>query len=174
MESKATRGTAQADDRSTRFRAVLRRLDAPLLKAPKVIDETVQKRSDVVPIGLHHVQIAIPTGGEEIALGFYGGLIGLQQVAKPANLIKRGGIWFSTATLQLHLGIDQDFVPAKKAHVALEVPDLASLRVRFAAAGVAMTEDEPLEGYDRFYVSDPFGNRLECLERVTEGWRGTN
>ena len=174
MESKATRGTAQADDRSTRFRAVLRRLDAPLLKDPKVIDKTAQKRSDVVPIGLHHVQIAIPTGGEETALGFYGGLIGLQQIAKPGNLVKRGGIWFSTATLQLHVGIDQDFVPARKAHVALEVRDLGSLRARLAAAGVAMTEDEPLEGYDRFYVSDPFGNRLEFLERVTEGQQLTS
>ena len=137
-------------------------------------DETAQKRSDFRPIGLHHVQIAIPAGGEDAALAFYGDLIGLRQIAKPANLAGRGGVWFTTATLQLHLGIDKDFVPAKKAHVALEVADLARLRARLAAAGIETMEDEPLEGYDRFYVSDPFGNRLECLERLSEGDEATN
>ena len=127
-----------------------------------------------MPVGLHHVQMAIPNGGEESALRFYGELFGLQQIAKPANLAKRGGIWFTTSTLQLHLGIDEDFVPAKKAHVAFEMPDLASLRSRLVAAGIAIVEDEPLQGYGRFYVSDPFGNRVECLERLAKNDRWTS
>ena len=135
-------------------------------------DESVRKPSDVSGIGLHHVQIAIPAGGEDVASAFYGKLIGLQQIAKPANLASRGGIWFITATLQLHLGIDKDFVPSRKAHIALEVAGLARLRARLAEAGVAIVEDEQLEGYDRFYVSDPFGNRLECLERLHMGSEG--
>ncbi len=137
-------------------------------------DESHYERSDACRIGLHHVQIAIPAGGEDVALEFYGDLIGLRQIAKPANLAGRGGVWFSTSTLQLHLGIDKDFVPAKKAHVALEVPDLARLRARLGAAGIETTGDEPLEGYDRFYVSDPFGNRLEFLERLPESDKGTD
>ncbi len=71
-----------------------------------------------MPVGLHHVQIAIPAGGEDAAVQFYGDLVGLNQIAKPANLVKRGGVWFSTGTLQVHLGVDKEFVPAKKAHVA--------------------------------------------------------
>lgn len=115
-------------------------------------------------VGLHHVLVAMPAGGEEAAVRFYGDLIGLEQIEKPNNLSKRGGVWFATATLQLHLGVDKEFVAAKKAHVAFEVPDLDALRSRLEAAGIEVVEDEPLEGFDRFYVSDPFGNRVECLE----------
>lgn len=114
-------------------------------------------------VALHHVQIAIPAGGEEAAVQFYGDLLGLEPIAKPTNLAKRGGVWFSTGTLQLHLGVDREFVPARKAHVAFEVADLEGLRTRLEKAGIAIVEDEPLEGFDRFYVSDPFGNRVECL-----------
>lgn len=114
-------------------------------------------------IGVHHVQVAIPPDGEEVAIRFYGGLIGLEQIVKPANLAKRGGVWFAAATLQVHLGVDKDFVAAKKAHVAFEVPDLESLRSRLEGADIEITEDEPLEGFARFYVNDPFGNRVEFL-----------
>ncbi len=114
-------------------------------------------------VALHHLQIAMPAGGEEAAVGFYGDLLGLDQIAKPANLAGRGGVWFATGTLQVHLGVDKDFVPATKAHAAFQVPDLAALRARLEEAGIAIVEDEPLEEYDRFYVSDPFGNRVECL-----------
>lgn len=116
-------------------------------------------------VGLHHVLVAIPPGGETAALGFYGDLLGLERIPRPANLATRGGLWFATTTLQLHLGVDGAFVPSRKAHVAFLVPDLARLRSRLEAEGMAITEDEPLEGFDRFYVNDPFGNRVECLQR---------
>jgi catechol 2,3-dioxygenase-like lactoylglutathione lyase family enzyme len=112
---------------------------------------------------IHHVQIAIPTGGEPDARGFYGELLRLEEVPKPENLQKRGGVWFSTGSLELHLGVDPTFRPATKAHVAFEVSDLQGLRVRIEAAGHDIVEDEPLPGYDRFYTADPFGNRLEFL-----------
>ncbi len=118
--------------------------------------------------GLHHVQVAIPLGGEDAAVRFYGDLIGLKQIPKPENLARRGGVWFITSTLQLHLGVDTDFVPAKKAHVAFQVEDLGLLRSRLEAAGVMIAEDVPLPGFDRFYVSDPFGNRVECLAPQVE------
>ncbi len=113
---------------------------------------------------IHHVQVAIPAGGEDEARRFYGGLLGLAETAKPANLRGRGGVWFDTGSLQLHLGVDPDFRPAEKAHVALQVAGLAALRDRLAAAGYATTEDEPLPGFARCYVRDPFGNRVELLE----------
>jgi catechol 2,3-dioxygenase-like lactoylglutathione lyase family enzyme len=112
---------------------------------------------------IHHVQVAIPAGGEDRARAFYGDLLGLREIAKPANLAKRGGCWFETGNLQLHLGVDAAFIPARKAHVAFAVDDLAAVRARLAAAGIATVEDEPLPGYGRFYVDDPFGNRVELL-----------
>ena len=115
---------------------------------------------------LHHVQLAIPAGGEETARDFYDGLLGLEEIPKPENLARRGGVWFQTGTLQLHLGVDPDFRPARKAHVAFEVTDLAARRERLEAAGYASTTDEPLPGWERFYVSDPFSNRVELLERA--------
>ena len=117
-------------------------------------------------VALHHVQMAIPPGGEHDALRFYGDLLGLKRIDKPPSLAKRGGAWFGTATLQVHLGIDPDFTPAKKAHVAFEVEDLRSFRARRETAGLTIADDEPLEGFERFYVSDPFGNRVELLSRL--------
>jgi catechol 2,3-dioxygenase-like lactoylglutathione lyase family enzyme len=114
---------------------------------------------------IHHVQVAIPAGGEEQARQFYGVSLGFAEVPKPANLQRRGGVWFDTANLQLHLGVDHAFRPAEKAHVAFEVNGLADLRGRLAAAGYATIDDEPLAGYQRCYVTDPFGNRIELLER---------
>ena len=106
----------------------------------------------------------MPAGGEEQARGFYGELLGLQELEKPANLRKRGGVWFATGNLQLHLGVDPEFRPSKKAHVALQVTGLPEVRRRLAAASCAVTEDEPLPGFNRCYVDDPFGNRTELLE----------
>lgn len=120
-------------------------------------------------VASHHVQIAIPSGGEEAAVQFYGDLLGLEPIAKPTNPAKRGGVWFSTGTLQLHLGVDREFVPARKAHAAFEVFDLNALRTRLEEVGITVVEDEPLEGFDRFYVSDPFGNRVECLSARDPG-----
>ncbi|MHB8452615.1 MAG: VOC family protein [Mycobacteriales bacterium] len=113
---------------------------------------------------MDHVQLAMPAGEEPEARAFYEGLLGIPWVAKPAHLAKRGGCWFETDTVKLHLGVEEEFRPARKAHPALVVADLAALIARLAAAGVAIRTDEPLEGYDRVYVDDPFGNRLELME----------
>lgn len=113
---------------------------------------------------IHHVQVAIPAGGEGKARGFYGELLGLSEVPKPANLRGRGGVWFQTGNLQLHLGVDPDFRAARKAHVAFRVEDLSGIRSRLEAAGCATTDDQPLDGYQRCYVDDPFGNRTELLQ----------
>ena len=114
--------------------------------------------------GLDHVQLAMPAGQEALALTFYSGLLGLAEVPKPANLAKRGGVWFESGTLRLHLGVEADFRPAKKAHPAFLVRQLNALTRHLQAAGVAVVTDEPLEGYHRIYVSDPFGNRIELME----------
>ena len=106
----------------------------------------------------------MPPGGEEKATQFYEGLLGLPQVEKPLNLQKRGGCWFERGAVRLHLGVERDFRPAKKAHVALQVEGLAELVEKLTAAGVTVRRDEPLVGYDRVYVDDVFGNRVELLE----------
>jgi len=116
--------------------------------------------------GLHHVQLAMPRGQEGSAREFYAGVLGMTEVPKPAHLAVRGGVWFSAGTTQVHLGVEEDFRPAKKAHPALLVRGLQALRDRCAAAGRSVVEDQPLDGFDRCYVSDPFGNRLELLEPV--------
>lgn len=116
---------------------------------------------------IHHVPIAMPRGGEPEARRFFGELLGLQDVPKPENLKKRGGVWFSTGSFELHLGVDPSFRPATKAHVAFEFADLQRPRVRIEAAGCAIIDDEPLPGYDRFSPSDPCGNRLEFVSPST-------
>ncbi len=118
---------------------------------------------------IHHVQVAIPAGGEDRARRFYGALLGFDEVEKPANLRQRGGVWFMTGNLQLHLGVDKAFRPAEKAHVAFEVIGLAALRQRLTEAGYTVADDEPLPGYNRCYVDDPFGNRTELLEPDESG-----
>jgi catechol 2,3-dioxygenase-like lactoylglutathione lyase family enzyme len=113
---------------------------------------------------LDHVQLAMPPGGEDIARGFYSRLLGLKETPKPANLAKRGGVWFENGDLRIHLGVDRSFRPAKKAHPALRVRDLVALVRHLQNAGVIVVTDKPLEGYDRVYANDPFGNRIEFLE----------
>ncbi|MBO9656058.1 VOC family protein [Rhizobium sp. BR 250] len=115
-------------------------------------------------LALDHLQLAIPAGREEEARAFYGGLLGFMEQAKPANLAARGGCWFACGPIKLHLGVEQDFRPARKAHPAFLVDDLASLRKTLETAGCHVVEDEPLEGYHRFYVHDPFGNRIEMMQ----------
>lgn len=116
-------------------------------------------------IGLDHVQLAIPAGGEDRARGFYAGLLGMAEVPKPATL-SASGCWFTGGAVSLHLGVDPVFRPATKAHPALLVDDLAALRERLAAAGCVIRDDKPVEGYRRFFTEDPFGNRIELMERV--------
>ncbi|MBF6590314.1 MAG: methyltransferase domain-containing protein, partial [Ktedonobacterales bacterium] len=113
---------------------------------------------------IDHVQVAMPPGAEARARAFYGDLLGLDEVHKPASLAERGGVWFRCGAQMLHLGSEEDFRPQRKGHPALLVRDVAALRARLAAAGVVTTSDAALPGYERFYTSDPFGNRLECLQ----------
>jgi catechol 2,3-dioxygenase-like lactoylglutathione lyase family enzyme len=117
--------------------------------------------------GLHHVQVAMPAGGEDDARTFYAGVLGLTEVPKPENLRGRGGCWFRSGDggLEIHLGVEQDFRPARKAHPAILVEDLEDLRDRLLDAGAEVRDDEQLAGHDRFYGFDPFGNRVEFLER---------
>jgi catechol 2,3-dioxygenase-like lactoylglutathione lyase family enzyme len=114
--------------------------------------------------GLDHVQLAMPAGREADARAFYAGLLGIPEQAKPANLAVRGGCWFELGAVKVHLGVDPDFRPAKKAHPAFLVDDVAALSRKLEAAGVKVTLDEPLGGYDRVYVDDPFGNRIELMQ----------
>ena len=116
-------------------------------------------------VGLDHVQLAMPAGLEDSARTFYVGVLGLIEETKPANLVGRGGVWFRGGALRLHLGVDPDFHPAKKAHPAILVSGLADLVARCRDAGFPPVLDEPLEGFDRVYVLDPFGNRIELIER---------
>jgi catechol 2,3-dioxygenase-like lactoylglutathione lyase family enzyme len=125
----------------------------------------VRRQGNTVPIiSIEHVQLAMPAGKESEARSFYEGLLGIPEVPKPANLAKRGGAWFEVGPLKIHLGVEADFRPARKAHPALLVDDLPSLVTKLRAAGVPIVDDEPLAGYLRVYVSDPFGNRIELME----------
>jgi catechol 2,3-dioxygenase-like lactoylglutathione lyase family enzyme len=113
---------------------------------------------------IDHVQLAMPRNGESVARQFYGGLLGLEELAKPPNLNARGGLWYACGALQLHLGVDVDFRAAKKAHPALRVRDLGELRVALEKAGHAIKLDpEPIAGVERFFTADPFGNRIEFV-----------
>ena len=116
-------------------------------------------------VGLDHIQLAIPPGGEDAARKFWFGLLGLHEVPKPPQL-SRSGCWFAGDGVNLHLGADPDFRPAAKAHPALLVDNLAELRAALEAAGHVTRDDTPVDGYRRFFASDPFGNRLEFMQRI--------
>ena len=116
-------------------------------------------------IGLDHIQIAIPKGGEDEARAFYGVLLGMHEVPKPSNL-SSSGCWFERGGVSLHIGVDPDFAPARKAHPALLVDDLEGLRSKMEAAGCDTRDDKPVDGYVRFFAFDPFGNRIEFMQRV--------
>lgn len=107
----------------------------------------------------------MPRGEEAQAVTFYEGLLGIPQVSKPSHLAARGGCWFESNSVRIHVGVEDDFQPARKAHPALLVEDLPTLKRRLLDAGVSVTDDEPLPGFERFYIEDPFGNRIELLER---------
>ena len=115
-------------------------------------------------VALHHVQLAMPRGREDDARHFYMDVLGFSELPKPEHLARRGGVWFRSGAADVHLGVEDDFRPAKKAHPALLVDGLPELLARCTAAGVEVTTDQPLPGYDRAYVADPFGNRIELLE----------
>jgi len=117
-------------------------------------------------LGFQHIQLEAPAGCEAAARAFFGDLLGLAEIEKPANLRGRGGVWFACGAQQVHIGVVERFEPRRKGHPALEVRGLAVWRARLAAAGVQISEDEPLPGWQRFYAADPWGNRIEFLERA--------
>ncbi|MEJ2020263.1 MAG: VOC family protein [Maritimibacter sp.] len=113
---------------------------------------------------LHHIQLAMPEGGEAEAIRFYRDVLGLEPVAKPPTLQGRGGTWFEGAGLQLHLGVEMPFHPARKAHPAFQVTSLAEAKAQVEAAGLNWRGDVDLPGISRIFVDDPFGNRIELVE----------
>ena len=115
---------------------------------------------------IEHVQLAMPAGEEAAARAFYGDLLGLAEVPKPANLVARGGVWFESAIIRVHLGVEAGFRPARKAHVAFLVSGLDALCEQLRSNGYELRDDEPLEGFNRTYAYDPFGNRLEFMETL--------
>jgi catechol 2,3-dioxygenase-like lactoylglutathione lyase family enzyme len=113
---------------------------------------------------LDHVQLAMPASGEDQARSFYAGLLGMEELSKPVALQASGGVWFRSGGAELHLGVEADFRPARKAHPAFRVDDLERLASRFGEAGREVSWDDRYPGIRRFYVEDPFGNRLEFLQ----------
>ena len=115
---------------------------------------------------LDHIQLAIPPGREADARAFYAGLLGIPEVPKPPQLAARGGCWFERGSLKVHLGVEVDFRPARKAHPAFLVAGLTELAAALARAGHSPRPDEPLDGRQRVFVDDPVGNRIELIERA--------
>jgi len=111
-----------------------------------------------------HIQIAAPEGCEAAARDFYGSLLGMQELEKPEPLRARGGCWFQCGSQQFHIGVEQDFRPAKKAHLAFHASDLDDLRQALLSRGIKVTDDTSLPGTRRFFAEDPCGNRLEFVE----------
>ncbi len=116
-------------------------------------------------VGIDHVQLAMPAGGEEEAERFYSGVLGLERVPKPAAMAARAGCWFRGANVELHLGVEPSFRPARKAHPALVVRGLSALCGRIESAGGQVRFSDELPGVRRCHVEDPFGNRIELIER---------
>ena len=115
-------------------------------------------------VAIDHVQLAMPRGEEDRARAFYAGVLGIPEVPKPADLAKRGGAWFEQGDVKIHLGVEADFRPAKKAHPGLRVRDLDELLERCRGADVPVTEVEVRDDGRHAYVDDPFGNRIELVE----------
>ncbi|MEV6022637.1 glyoxalase [Streptomyces sp. NPDC052036] len=113
-----------------------------------------------------HVQLAAPPGSEDLLRGYYADVLGMTEIPKPPVLAARGGCWFQAGAVQLHLGIEEDFRPARKAHPGLRVAGIEAYAARLAARGAPVTWDDNLPGHRRFYSEDPVGNRLEFLQPV--------
>jgi catechol 2,3-dioxygenase-like lactoylglutathione lyase family enzyme len=123
-----------------------------------------RRNATVTLVALDHVQLAMPRGREDEARVFYGGLLGLAEVAKPPSLAKRGGCWFERGAVKVHLGVEHDFRPARKAHPAFLVDDLAALSRALESAGHPVKADRAIAGVQRGFVDDPFGNRIELIQ----------
>lgn len=115
-------------------------------------------------LAIDHIQLAMPPGGEAKARVFYADVLGLPEIPKPQSLSERGGAWFGSGAVQIHLGVEPNFVPARKAHPALRVDDLDALEATLRGAGFEPERDDRHPGHVRFFVPDPFGNRLEFLQ----------
>jgi catechol 2,3-dioxygenase-like lactoylglutathione lyase family enzyme len=126
-----------------------------------------QQKNRMSILGINHVQIAIPAGEEEKARQFFINTLGFREIPKPVELAKRGGAWFQAGTAQLHLGVEASFRPARKAHPAFVVMDLEGLIAKVQSAGFETDSTQPpLNGYKRAHIFDPFGNRIELMEKV--------
>jgi len=115
-------------------------------------------------VGIDHLQLAMPSGGEDRARAFYRDVLGLEEEPKPAALAGRGGVWFRSGAVSVHLGVDSDFRPAARAHPAFRVEGLPGFIVRCTKAGHPVERDVPVPGMERVSVRDPFGNRIELVE----------
>ena len=125
---------------------------------------TMADMSSFTLSGLHHVQLAIPAGSEDLARRFYGDSLGMVELEKPAVLAARGGCWFRGGGWEVHLGVETDFRPARKAHPGVLVAGIDDLAGHLSDAGVSVEWDDDFPGHRRFYAHDPYGNRLEFLE----------
>jgi len=114
--------------------------------------------------GIDHIQIAAPAGSEDAARQFYGELLGMEEIPKPENLKARGGCWFLCGPQEVHIGIQNDFRPAIKAHPGFTVNALNQLKSRLEKANYTISNEPPIAGRSRFFTHDPFGNRVEFLE----------
>jgi len=117
-------------------------------------------------LNIDHVQVAIPVASEDRARAFYSGILGFTEVAKPAEMAERKSIWFVVDGVSLHLGLEPDFYPARRAHPAFVVDGLDAILAACARAGLTAKPDTSFNGFRRVHVFDPFGNRLELMERT--------
>jgi catechol 2,3-dioxygenase-like lactoylglutathione lyase family enzyme len=145
---------------------VLQKLPLSLAVLPPGWKQAIQRKNNMNILGIDHVQIAMPAGEEEKARVFFINLLGFHELPKPPELAARGGAWFQSGTVKLHLGVEQNFRPARKAHPAFVVENLAGLIEKIKSAGFETdTTQPPLDGYKRIHVFDPFGNRIELMEK---------
>jgi catechol 2,3-dioxygenase-like lactoylglutathione lyase family enzyme len=121
----------------------------------------VDRPYEMTVFGIDHVQVAAPAGCEAEARAFYGELLAMEEIPKPEPLAARGGCWFQAGAQELHVGVEEPFAPARKAHPSFVVDDLDSLAARLTEAGLEVTYDDLIPGTRRFQTADPFGNRLE-------------
>jgi catechol 2,3-dioxygenase-like lactoylglutathione lyase family enzyme len=135
-----------------------------VVRPPQLIGRVVDSAPIMSIVGIDHVQIAIPAGSEDQARAFYVETLGLNEIPKPPVLAVRGGVWLECGRQQLHLGIERDFRPARKAHPGLIVDRLSDLADRLIEAGYEIQPGETLPGLRRLFVNDPFGNRIELVE----------
>jgi len=123
----------------------------------------------VTVLSLDHVQLAMPAGREEDARAFYAGVLGMDELPKPESLASRGGCWFQSGSAILHLGVEEPFAPARKAHPALRVANLDTLQAALCATGAPVIPDDTLPGVRRCFTADPFGNRIELIAGAASG-----